>query len=183
MDLSGPPRALRGLVAVVAVDGRLVGEETKLSNVLLIPAWSAESLAAVTAALVGLDFSFSDAVGSTINPAWGRVLAVPVLVALLLRMKRGDIPAPCGFPSRSYSHGGRSGAWLSMSATARFRPLRLSRIGRRPPRRSHSDRVAALLQARPCGAVRGMCGQPRYEQRAASRRFRPAAKLLRDRAR
>jgi hypothetical protein len=70
------------------------GEETKLSNVLLIPAWSAESLAAVTAALVGLDFSFSDAVGSTINPAWGRVLAVPVLAALLLRMKRGDIPAP-----------------------------------------------------------------------------------------
>jgi hypothetical protein len=69
------------------------GEETRLSNVLLIPVWSAESLAAVSAALVGLDFSFSDPVGSTINPAWGRVLAVPVLVALVLRMKRGDVPA------------------------------------------------------------------------------------------
>jgi hypothetical protein len=74
--------------------GASAGEEIKLSNVLLIPAWSAESLAAVIAALVGLDFSFSDGFGSTINPAWGRVLAVPVLIALLLRVKRGHVPGP-----------------------------------------------------------------------------------------
>jgi hypothetical protein len=68
------------------------GEETKLSNVLLIPAWSTESLAAVTAALFGLDFSFSNGDLSTIDPAWGRALAVPVVVALVLRIRRGDLP-------------------------------------------------------------------------------------------
>jgi hypothetical protein len=73
-------------------------EETKLTNVLLIPAWTAESLATVTAALTGLGFSLQDNplqenVVSRVNPAWGYVLAVPVVMAFVLRIRRGNVPA------------------------------------------------------------------------------------------
>jgi hypothetical protein len=73
-------------------------EETKLTNVLLIPAWTAESLATVTAALSGLGLSLQDNplqenAASRVNPAWGYVLAVPVVVALVLRIRRGKVPA------------------------------------------------------------------------------------------
>ena len=75
-------------------------EETKLTNVLLIPAWTAESLATVTAALSSLGFSFQDNpfqdaqdAASRVNSAWGYVLAVPLVVALVLRIRRGNVPA------------------------------------------------------------------------------------------
>jgi hypothetical protein len=73
-------------------------EETKLTNVLLIPAWTAESLATVTAALSGLGFSLQgnplqENVVSRVNPAWGYVLAVPVVMAFVLRIRRGNVPA------------------------------------------------------------------------------------------
>jgi len=69
------------------------GNETRLANVLLIPAWVAESLAAVTGALTGLGFPFSGGSESKIDPDWGRVLAIPLIVALVLRIRRGNVPA------------------------------------------------------------------------------------------
>jgi hypothetical protein len=75
------------------------GEVTKLTNILLIPSWAVESLATVTAALSGLGFSFekndpfqNDA-ASRVDPAWGYVLAILALVALVLRIRRGNVPA------------------------------------------------------------------------------------------
>jgi hypothetical protein len=78
--------------------GTSSGEETRLANVLLIPSWTVESLATVTAALSGLGFSFQDnplqdAAASRVDSAWGYVLAVLVLVALVLRIRRGNVPA------------------------------------------------------------------------------------------
>ena len=78
--------------------GTSSGEETKLANVLLIPSWAVESLATVTAALSGLGFSFQDnplqdVPASRVDPAWGYVLAILALLALVLRIRRGNVPA------------------------------------------------------------------------------------------
>jgi hypothetical protein len=68
--------------------------QTKLSNVLLIPSFVAESLAAVTAALTGLAYDFTNPSGGPgIELGWGQVLAVGAVVALALRIRRGDVPA------------------------------------------------------------------------------------------
>jgi hypothetical protein len=64
--------------------------QTTPSNVLLIPNYVAESLAAVTAALAGLSHDFDQ--GPFIEPGWGRILAVAAVVALVLRIRRGNVP-------------------------------------------------------------------------------------------
>jgi hypothetical protein len=66
--------------------------ETTLSNVLLIPSWTAESLAVAIAAVTGLGFDFQVSLPLTIDPSWGRVLAVAFVIALVLRFRRGNVP-------------------------------------------------------------------------------------------
>jgi hypothetical protein len=68
-------------------------EVTKLSNALLIPVWSAESLASVLASVSGLSFSFSSSNLVKVDPAWGRPLAVIAVAALVLRLRKGNVPA------------------------------------------------------------------------------------------
>jgi hypothetical protein len=63
---------------------------TKLSNILLIPAYAADSLAAVTANLAGLNFDFDAPAGEL---GWGRLLAVATFAALIVRLRRGNLPA------------------------------------------------------------------------------------------
>jgi len=65
--------------------------ETTISNVLLIPNYAADSLAAVTGALVGLEYDFSNPPPS-IAPEWGRVVAVVAVAGLVLRVRRGNVP-------------------------------------------------------------------------------------------
>ena len=65
--------------------------ETKFSNVLLIPNYVAESLAAVTAAVAGLSYDFERP--PFVELGWGRILAALAVVALALRIRRGDVPA------------------------------------------------------------------------------------------
>jgi hypothetical protein len=67
-------------------------EVTKLSNGLLIPVWSAESLATALASVTGLSFSFSTSDSLGIDPAWGRPLAVIAVAALVLRLRKGNVP-------------------------------------------------------------------------------------------
>ncbi len=64
-------------------------------NVWLIPAFAAESLAVVLAALTGLSANLSgEGINATINiePSWGRVLAVGALVGLALRIRKRGLP-------------------------------------------------------------------------------------------
>jgi hypothetical protein len=69
------------------------GHQVKLSNVLLLPSYILESLAVVTSALVGLDFNFIDPSQRVVDPGPGAVLAVLAVVALVLRIRRGKVPA------------------------------------------------------------------------------------------
>jgi len=69
------------------------------SNILLIPNYIADSLAAAGAAIAGLDFDFErSAVQTTggtadvIDLEWGRVVALVAVVALALRIRRGNVP-------------------------------------------------------------------------------------------
>ena len=130
MDLCRSPRAVRGLVAVVSVGGVVVpGEETKLSNVLLIPAWSAESLATCARVGLGFRFSFSSSQPCEHEPGLGPgACGDRGGRAGAADKNEATSPRRCGFRSGSCSHGGRSGA-LSFNELRdpRFRPLRLSR--------------------------------------------------------
>ena len=68
-------------------------QSTKLSNVLLIPGWFAESLAAVAGALAGLNYDFANEYAiSTANPKWGYVLGALAVLALALRIRRRNVP-------------------------------------------------------------------------------------------
>jgi hypothetical protein len=67
------------------------GTQVNFSNVLLIPSYVAESLAVVTAALLGLSYNFADPVLEPPELGWGRVLAVVAIVALALRIRRGHL--------------------------------------------------------------------------------------------
>jgi hypothetical protein len=67
-------------------------EGTRLANLLLIPAWTVESVSSVLAAVSGLSFDFDATVPPVVNPAWGHVLAVPAVIGLLLRIRRGKVP-------------------------------------------------------------------------------------------
>jgi hypothetical protein len=70
--------------------GNSADENTKLSNVLLIPNYAFDSLAAATAALAGLNYDFSGRVSPpTANLDWGRVLSAVAVAALVLRIRRG----------------------------------------------------------------------------------------------
>ena len=67
------------------------GEETSLSNVLVIPSWIFDSLSVVTVSLLGLDYNFAG--GEVLGDlGWGRVLAALAVVALVLRVRRGNVP-------------------------------------------------------------------------------------------
>ncbi|HSJ16865.1 MAG TPA: hypothetical protein VK920_02080, partial [Solirubrobacterales bacterium] len=61
-------------------------------NVVLIPNWVAESLAAVLSAITGLGYEFAEQAVTGVSVGWGRVLAVLAVVALVLRIRRGHLP-------------------------------------------------------------------------------------------
>ena len=65
--------------------------EGRVSNVLVIPSYVADSLGSVMAALTGLGFDFSEPL--TVNRAWGQIIAVLAVGALALRVRRGAVPA------------------------------------------------------------------------------------------
>ena len=65
-------------------------QSTRYENVLLLPNWVADSLAAVTSGLAGLAYDFSNP--PFIELGWGRVLAALAVVALVVRIKRGSVP-------------------------------------------------------------------------------------------
>jgi hypothetical protein len=62
------------------------------SNVLLIPSYIAESLAAVLSSLAGLSFEFSPETTEGAVTQWGIVLAIMATVALALRIRQGSVP-------------------------------------------------------------------------------------------
>ncbi len=66
----------------------------QLSNLLLIPNFAADALAAVGAALTGLgtDFSNSGSVADAVTSPWGYVVAAIAVAALALRLRRGAVP-------------------------------------------------------------------------------------------
>ena len=66
--------------------------QAKASNVLVLPSYVAESLAAVTGALVGLDYDFANP-AEGLELGWGRIVATLAVVALVLRIRRGSVPA------------------------------------------------------------------------------------------
>jgi hypothetical protein len=66
--------------------------QTELQNALLIPTWEVESLAAALAAVTGLGFDFSGGSPPSIDLSAGRVLAVVAVIALALRIRRGNVP-------------------------------------------------------------------------------------------
>jgi hypothetical protein len=69
-------------------------DQTTLSNLLLIPGWAADSLAACLTGIAGLDYDFRGANAKLeAELGWGRVLAVPAVAALVWRLRAGAIPA------------------------------------------------------------------------------------------
>lgn len=67
------------------------GTGLRLSNVLLIPNGIAVSAAAVSAALAGLSYNFSNPASYTIDSAWGYVVAALAAAALVFRLRRAKI--------------------------------------------------------------------------------------------
>jgi hypothetical protein len=62
-------------------------------NLLLIPSFVGQAAAAVTAAVSGLSYDFSDpANGDITYSVWGVVIATAAVVALALRVRRGRVP-------------------------------------------------------------------------------------------
>jgi hypothetical protein len=61
-----------------------------LANVLVVPNFLANSLAAAIAALAGLDSDLTAPLH--VEPEWGRPLAIIAVAALILRFRRGSIP-------------------------------------------------------------------------------------------
>ena len=70
------------------------------SNVFVIPAYFAESLAAVGAALAGLNYDFASRAGlnrpPTLYTNWGPVFAALIIGGLALRLRRANIPPLLG---------------------------------------------------------------------------------------
>lgn len=64
-----------------------------LSNLLLVPSWALDAVAAVGVALVGLDYSFEPDVPGivTIDVGWGPVVAVVLLAAFAWRVSRAGV--------------------------------------------------------------------------------------------
>jgi hypothetical protein len=65
--------------------------EGKITNALLIPSYAADSLAAAVAAVTGLGLDFSDR--AQVSLGWGRAAAALAVAALVLRVRRGAVPA------------------------------------------------------------------------------------------
>ena len=65
----------------------------ELSNILLIPNGVAVAGAAVAAAVTGLSYDFSSPASYLIDSPWGYVVGAAAAVALVLRLRRGAIPA------------------------------------------------------------------------------------------
>jgi hypothetical protein len=64
----------------------------RLSNVLLVPSFLADTAAATAAALSGLSYDFSGSgLGLNLDSSWGQPLALILLAALVLRLRRGRI--------------------------------------------------------------------------------------------
>jgi VanZ family protein len=68
------------------------GNQAQLSDVLLIPSYVVESVAAVTGALAGLSYDFAPGSPRVLELGWGHVLAVLAVVGLFLRIRRGNVP-------------------------------------------------------------------------------------------
>ncbi len=65
--------------------------EAKASNLLLIPGYVFDSLAAVMAGITGLGYDFTE--GSlSLEFGWGRILAAAAIVAIVIRLRRGAVP-------------------------------------------------------------------------------------------
>ncbi|MEK6273002.1 MAG: hypothetical protein AABM42_10205 [Actinomycetota bacterium] len=58
-----------------------------LSNLLLVPNWMLNSLAAVGTSFLGLNYDYGDLASN-----WGPVVAIAALVALAWRLRRGNVP-------------------------------------------------------------------------------------------
>jgi hypothetical protein len=144
------PLALYAVWWVWALDATQASEtQTQLSDVLLIPSYVAESAAAVTGSLAGLSYDFATTSPRVVELGWGRVLAALAVVALVLRIRRGNVPlslwvslgivltywmlgalAVSGFrpPGLTrYIYVGAVGVLLV--ATDAARPIRFSRVG------------------------------------------------------
>jgi hypothetical protein len=67
-------------------------DEAHPSNILVIPNYVAESLATTLAAIVGLDYDFSELSPPAAELGWGRVLAVLAVIAFAFRLRRGAVP-------------------------------------------------------------------------------------------
>jgi len=64
-----------------------------VGNLLIVPQFMADSLAAVSAAVTGLGLDLgSGAVSLTVSPSWGYVIAPIAIVAFAVRLSRGRIP-------------------------------------------------------------------------------------------
>ena len=68
-------------------------EQTKVSNILLIPVWTLDSVAVLGGALTGLDYPFADDGRLVFTVGWGRIVAALAIVALVWRFARGNLPA------------------------------------------------------------------------------------------
>ena len=67
-------------------------DETTLSNLLLLPAWSFQALGAVLAALTGLGYDFGDAPAEGVTGT-AAALALLAIAAFAFRLRRGSVPA------------------------------------------------------------------------------------------
>jgi hypothetical protein len=75
-----------------AETGGAAASQITLANVLLIPSWTAESLATVVAAFLGLGYDFSGESGPfRLLSGWGPVVAAAAVVALGWRLLRGGV--------------------------------------------------------------------------------------------
>jgi hypothetical protein len=67
-------------------------EQTKASNVLLIPNYVADSAATVAAAVSGLAYNFSSPPRPDLEIGWGRLVAIAAVAGLVWRVRRGGVP-------------------------------------------------------------------------------------------
>jgi hypothetical protein len=66
--------------------------QVELADVLLMPAWLFQSLAAVLASIAGIAYDFRDQGRPEVDPTGGAVLALVAAVALIARIRRGAVP-------------------------------------------------------------------------------------------
>lgn len=69
------------------------GTDFALSNVLVIPSFFAQAAAAMAAAVTGLSYNFDNPTSYTIDSPWGYVVAAIAVAALVMRVRRGAVPA------------------------------------------------------------------------------------------